>query len=282
MVSLGVLLALAISTSAVAQGRAPAARPGWPQSLTLAVLPYQAVPHLHDVWTPVAEYLTREMGIPVKITTARLYEEYVRQVLASRPELAYFNPPHYLAARRDGGYEAFVSPGDKAMGRIVVLAASPIRALADLRGRKISLLPPSAFAARIQPEAFLRDHGLVAGRDYTLVEVPTTDASLNGVVAGKVDAAGTGMRPSDALPGSIKSRLRILAETPPQPDVLLGLRGDLAQGLKEALARTLLALGESPEGRAVLAPIGWKKLIRARDADDDVTGAFARKLGLAY
>ena len=48
------------------------------------------------------------------------------------------------------------------------------------------------------------------------------------------------------------------------------------------MARALLALGESPEGRAILAPIGWKKLLRARDADYDVTRAFARKLGLVY
>lgn len=280
--SLGVLLALAISTSAVAQGRAPEARPGWPQRLTLAVLPYQAVPHRYDQWTPVADYLTRETGIPVKIATSRLYEEYVREVLASRHDLAYFNPLHYLTAHRDGGYEAFVSPGDRAMGRIVVRAGSPLRTLKDLRARKISMLSPSALAARILPEVFLRDHGLVAGRDYTLVEVPTNDASLNAVLDGQVDAAAAAMRTFDALPGSIKKRLRILAETPPQPDVLLGLRGDLDPGLKDALARALLALGRSPEGRAILAPLGWKRLVRARDADYDVTRALARKLGLPY
>jgi len=280
--SLGVLLALAISTSAVAQGHAPAARPGWPQSLTLAVLPYQAVPHLYNVWTPVAEYLARETGIPVKITTSRLFEEYIREVLLTRPELAYFNPLHYLTADRDGGYEAFITPGDRTLARIVVRTASPIRAPQDLRGGEVSLLPPSALAARILPEAFLRDHGLVLGLDYTLVEVPTVDAALNAVVAGQVDAAGVGIRPFNALPGSIKKRLRILAETPPQADMFFGVRGDLDPGLTEALAKALLALGESPEGRAILAPLGWKKLLRARDAGYDVTRAFARKLGLAY
>ncbi|MBI3106951.1 MAG: PhnD/SsuA/transferrin family substrate-binding protein [Candidatus Rokubacteria bacterium] len=80
----------------------------------------------------------------------------------------------------------------------------------------------------------------------------------------------------------MKKRLRVLAEVLPQPDMVLGVRGDLDPGLKEALARALLALGESPEGRAILARIGWKKLLRARDADDDVTRAFARKLGLVY
>ena len=116
----------------------------------------------------------------------------------------------------------------------------------------------------------------------TLVEVPTVDASLNAVVAGQVDAAGAAMRRFDVLPWSMKKRLRVLAEALPQPDMLLGVRGDLGPGLKEALAKALLALGESPEGRAILARIGWKKLLRARDADDDVTRAFAHKLGLVY
>lgn len=73
------------------------------------------------------------------------------------------------------------------------------------------MLSPSALAARILPEVFLRDHGLVAGRDYTLVEVPTNDASLNAVLDGQVDAAAAAMRTFDSLPGSIKKRLRILA-----------------------------------------------------------------------
>jgi len=116
----------------------------------------------------------------------------------------------------------------------------------------------------------------------TLVEVPTVDASLNAVVAGQVDAAGAAMRRFDVLPWSMKKRLRVLAEALPQPDMLLGVRGDLGPGLKEALAKALLALGESPAGRAILARIGWKKLLRARDADDDVTRAFAHKPGLVY
>ncbi|HAM59068.1 MAG TPA: hypothetical protein DCQ64_28105 [Candidatus Rokubacteria bacterium] len=107
------MAALTLAMATTVPAREPSPRANWPQRLTLAVLPYQAVPHLYDVWTPVAEYLTREMGIPVKISTSRLYEDYVREVLLTRPELAFFHPLHYLTAHRDGGYEAFVSPGDR-------------------------------------------------------------------------------------------------------------------------------------------------------------------------
>ena len=104
---------LTLATATTVAAREPSPRADWPQRLTLAVLPYQVIPHLYEVWTPVAEYLTREMGIPVKIGTSRLYEDYVREVLLTRPELAFFHPLHYLTAHRDGGYEAFVSPGDR-------------------------------------------------------------------------------------------------------------------------------------------------------------------------
>ena len=257
-------------------------RPGWPQRLTLAILPYQVPPHIYDMWTPVADHLSDKLGMFVRVTTTTAYEDYVREVLVQRPELAYFNSLQYLTAHRDGGYDALVAPNQKMVGRLVVRVDSPIRTLGDLRGRSIALLPSSAMPGHLQPKALLLDHGLVAGRDYSVVEVANHDLSINAVVTRRVHAGATGVAAFETLPAATKAELRIVAETPPQPPVVIAARRDVDPSLREAVARALLSLGDEPRGREILRPLGWDRLVRATDADYHPTREFARKLGLTY
>jgi len=282
LAGLSIVLALAGCTPRATPEPAPTPTPRRPQELTLAILPYQVPPHIYDIWTPVADYLFRELDIPVKVTTSNVYEKYVPDVLANRPELAYFNALQYLTAHRDAGYEAFIAPTQKMCGRIIVRVDSPIQTMEDLRGKRISFLPPSAMPGHLMPKAFLLDNGLAAGEDYTIVEVVNMNLSINAVVAGDVDAGAAGVVAFETLPDETKPQLRILAETPPQPPVVIAVRGDLDPALQEEIAAALLALNDSEEGLAVLAPIGWKALIRVSDADYDVTREFAKKLNLEY
>lgn len=280
--SLTLVLILAVATPAATQNRAPAPRPGWPQRVTLAILPYQVPAHISEMWTPVADYLAREIGVPVRLQTTRAFEEYMGEVLRNRPELAYFNPLQYLTAHRAAGYEALVAPDQKAIGRIIVRANSPIRTLGDLRGRTIAFLPPTGMPGHLQPRALLLEYGLVAGRDYTIVEVTNHNLSIHSVVAGTVDAGATGSAAFGTLPEETRADLRVLADTPSQPAVVIASRADLDPALREAVSGALKALGNSPEGREVLRPLGWTRLLRATDAEHDSTRDFARRLGIRY
>lgn len=284
MLAAGLIAVLtpAISSSGVAREPAPAPKPGWPQRLTLAVLPSQVPPHNYNIWVPLAEHLAGKIGIPVKLTTSNAYEKYLGEVLTNTPELAFVNGLQYLTAHRDGGYEAFVAPAQRMTGRIIVRIDSPIKTIGDLRGKTIAFLPPSAMPGHLQPKAFLLDHGLAAGQDYRIVEVENHNLSINAVVVGRVDAGATGVTPFETMPNETKAKLRILAETPPQSPPVIAVRRDLVPTLKEAIAEALLALDAGTKGRAVLAPLGWKKMIRVTDADYDITREFARKLGLRY
>lgn len=254
----------------------------WPQRITLAILPYQVLPHIYDQWTPVADYLSGKLGVFVRVTTTNVYADYVREVLVQRPELAYFNSLQYLTAHRDGSYDALVAPNQKMVGRLIVRADSPIRTVGDLRGRRIALLPPSAMPGHLQPKALLLDHGLVAGRDYTVVEVENFNFSIDAVATRRVDAGAAGVTAFEILPAATKTALRILAETPPQPPVVIAARRDLDPTLRDTAARALLSLGDEPRGREILRPLGWNRLTRVTDADYDATREFARKLGLTY
>jgi phosphonate transport system substrate-binding protein len=282
LIRLSTVLSVAVWAVSAAYEPSPTLTPTNPRELILAILPYQVPPHIYDMWSPVADYLFEKIGIPVRVTTSNVYEQYVPKVLATRPELAYFNSLQYLTAHRDAGYEAFIAPTQQMIGRIIVRVDSPIQTVEDLRDKRISYLPPSAMPGHLQPKAFLLDHGLVAGKDYTIIRVANHNLSINAVVAGKVDAGATGVVAFDTLPPETKSQLRILAVTPPQPPVVIAVRGDLDPAFKEVIAESLLSLNDTKAGRAILAPLGWKALIRVTDADYNTTREFAKKLGLEY
>ena len=257
-------------------------RSGWPPRLTLAVLPYQVPPHIYDLWTPLADFLSGKLGVFVRVTTTNVYEDYARKVVVQRPELAYFNPLQYLTAHRDGGYDALVAPNQNTLGRLIVRADSPIRTLRDLRGRTIALLPPSAMPGHHQAKALLLDVGLVADRDYAVVVVENFNFLIDRVVGRRVDAGAVGVMPFNTLPVATKAKLRILAETPPQPPSVFAARRDIDPALREAIARAFLSLSDETRGREILRSFAWNRLVRATDADYDSTREFARKLGLRY
>ncbi len=103
-------------------------------------------------------------------------------MLANRPELAHFNALQYITAHRKGGYEALIGGTHQQIGIFIVRMDSSIQTITDLRGKTIAFLPPSAMPGHLQPKAFLLDHGLVSGQDYTIVEVANMDLSLQAVI----------------------------------------------------------------------------------------------------
>ncbi len=109
-------------------------------------------------------------------------------VLANQPELAVLNSLEYLTAHRAGDYE-LIAAFPEVTALIIVRVNSPLRTIDELRGKTIAFLPPSALLGHQMPRGFLLDHGLVAGRDYTVVEVANHDLTIDAVLAGKVDAA---------------------------------------------------------------------------------------------
>jgi len=250
--------------------------------ISLAILPYQVPPHIYDIWTPVADHLYKETDQPVDIITTDVYSNYLPEVLDKKPELAYFNALQYLTAHKEGGYQAFIAPNQPMRGRIIVRADSPIQTIEELRGKSITFLPANAMPGHLQPKAMLKEHGLVAGQDYTVVEVANHNLSLNSIVAGQVDAGAAGVAAFETLPAETKSQLRILAETPPQPPVVIAVRDDIEPALRNQLAAALLSLNDTAEGQAILAGLGWPELMLVTDADYDTTRHFAHTLGLEY
>jgi len=132
----------------------------------------------------------------------------------------------------------------------VVKAASPIRTLQDLRGKRIAMKDPASTTGHIVPIWMLNQAGLDVDRD---VQVLLLDGvRLEALASGDVDALGSGIRDYDQLVKRFgPDAYRIIAESGPVPNDLLVAGATLSDSFVAELKARILDHGE-PLMQAIL------------------------------
>jgi phosphonate transport system substrate-binding protein len=139
---------------------------------------------------------------------------------------------------------------------------APYRTLGDLRGRTLVLQALRSTSAFALPRAELARAGITllpsddphAGREnvrYVLAGAEINQAIW--VLQGKGDAGAFNEGDWAALPGRVRSQLRVFHETRPIVRGLLSFRTGLAAKVRKEVEDTLLELDKDEAGRAALA-----------------------------
>lgn len=86
--------------------------------------------------------------------------------------------------------------------------------------------------------------------------------------SGLVDIIGT-WRPSlRSMPDNVRNQLRIIAETPPQPQMPIAVNSALSNRVRQHIKACLLNLRRSEQGRMALNALGFKAgFVAAADAE---------------
>lgn len=165
----------------------------------------------------------------------------------------------------------------------VVKAGSPIRTLADLRGRRIAMKDPGSTTGHIMPVWMLHRAGLDIDRD---VKVLLLDgARLEALATGDVDALGSGVRDYEQLVTRFGAgAYRIIAESQGMPNDLFLAGPTLSEALVEELREQILAHGE-PLMDAILGSsrrdrYAGSRFVAVQDGDYEVIREGYRILGL--
>jgi len=159
---------LAAAATALALLGLPAAAQDWKAQypeLTLAVIPMENASGTVDRYAPLADYLTRTVGVPVKLRVASDYAAVIEGQRAGNIQLAFYGPASVARAAMTGvKVEPVVSPIHEtgAAGYysvIYALASSPYQTVADLKGRNLALVDPNSTSGNQAPRFFLKRAG---------------------------------------------------------------------------------------------------------------------------
>lgn len=239
------------------------------RTITVSIISSENQADLLTRHEPLRAYLERELRVKVRITTGTDYAGTIEALRAKKAELAYLGPASYAKAWEvtGGNVEPFAVQTDDTgnafyQSVIVVKAASPYKAVADLRGKSLAFADPNSTSGYQVPNYFLRKEGIVPDQFFARTGFAGNhENAVLAVVNGTYDATATwyrneqrsnfqrmqdkGMIPAGAL--------RIIWMSPQLPESPYTLLKSLPEPMKHDIKRAMLALPEQ-------APDAWKAL----------------------
>jgi ABC transporter, phosphonate, periplasmic substrate-binding protein len=133
--------------------------------LTFAVVPAENASGVSDRFTPFVDYLSKELGVPVKLRVANDYAAVIEGQRAGNIQIAYYGPASYSTAYLTGvKTEPFVTTrnNDGAIGYysvIYVKADTPYKDIHDLKGKTIGFVDPNSTSGYNAPRFYLHKAG---------------------------------------------------------------------------------------------------------------------------
>jgi phosphonate transport system substrate-binding protein len=164
--------------------------------LTFAVVPAENATGVSDRYAPFVDYLTKQLGVPVKLRVANDYAAVIEGQRAGNIQIAYYGPASYSKAYLTGvKTEPFVTTrnNDGAIGYysvIYVKADSPYKDIQDLKGKTIGFVDPNSTSGYNAPRFYLHKIGIDV--DSFFGKSIITGSHENGIIAldkGTVDCA---------------------------------------------------------------------------------------------
>ncbi|MBV8508452.1 MAG: phosphonate ABC transporter substrate-binding protein, partial [Alphaproteobacteria bacterium] len=227
--------------------------------LIFAVVPAENASGVSDRYAPFMDYLSKVLGVPVKLRLANDYAAVIEGQRAGNIQIAYYGPASYAKAFLTGvKTEPFVTTrnNDGAIGYysvIYVKADSPYQDIRDLKGKTIGFVDPNSTSGYNAPRFYLHKIGLDV--DTFFGKSIITGSHENGIIAlgkGTVDCAADWWNADNDsnLTRMVKKGMakkedyRIIFKSALLPGSPYAYLSDLPDDLKKTIQR---AFAEAPE-----------------------------------
>jgi phosphonate transport system substrate-binding protein len=202
----------------------------------------------------LADTIGRGMKVKVNVVFVRDFETLEEGLKTSRYAFAMARPSDYPArAMRDYGYSYVANAKPDGQCYIVVKKDSPLKALEDIKGKKIAMPEKVAYMSKFCA-AELRTKGI--DLDKESVNYVKEQAAVTFYLDNKLAEVGAIASYSGVGKGWEKKGDRILHKSITQPYFpLVAYKNIKSEQIKD-VQKTLLALTTSPEGKDILKRIG--------------------------
>lgn len=253
---------------------------GWSQEYKLGIQAFKGADKAMKEWKATADYLSAKTG--KKFTLAPLTDsELMEGVKQGKIDIFFCNPAIYAEMNKEYNAQAIAtmsklsktSPTEYVAGSIFVRNDSPVKSLADFKGKEFMTRAQSSFAGWLVAKRHFLEKGINPERDFKGIrEAQSVEhvvyAVLNGVVAGGAVMAGT--LEEMAEEGKIKmADFRVIDQvsdnfpfahsTQLYPEFAMAAGAHVPAALKSDVAQALQAMTPSDPAAVSAKVSGWKK-----------------------
>jgi phosphonate transport system substrate-binding protein len=240
-----------------------------PPELVFGMTPVVGVEATRARFAPLAEYMSDQLGIPVRLLVADSYGSLIEKMVAGEVDLAKLSPLAYVRVRQQIPamklVATHVANGSATYSSyLVALQDNRFSFLEKLNGARICFADPDSTSGYLYPAAYLQSRGIVPGRDLIIEFAGDHRACLDRLFAGRCDIVATwaGAIRDARQSGLDVGELAIVAKTGRIPYDAYCVRPKLDEEIVGRIQQLLLRTNTlSRAGRRVLSPTlginGW-------------------------
>jgi len=245
------------------------------KELRVSAIPDENPQEMLRIYTPFADYLAKEIGIPVKFTPVVDYAATVEGLAANRLEMVWYGGlTSVQAAKQAKGAHRIIMRKEDAEFKsyFITRTDTGIKALGDLKGKTFSFGSVSSTSGHLMPRYFLLKNGINPEKDFSKFSFSGAhDATAAWVESARVDAGALNFLVWDKLVETKKvdtAKVTVFWTTPAYVDYVWTVRAGVDKGTVEKITKAFLKLDYSnPEHKKLLDLHRTKGYIVAKDED---------------
>jgi phosphonate transport system substrate-binding protein len=241
--------------------------------LKISAIPDENPQEMLRIYTPFADYLTKEIGVPVKFTPVVDYAATVEGLAADKLDMVWYGGLTSVQASRmaKGARRIVMRKEDTEFkSQFITRKDTGVHELKDLKGKTFTFGSVSSTSGHLMPRFYLLKAGINPERDFSKFSFSGAhDATAAWVEAGRVDAGALNFLVWDKLVNTKKvdtDKVMVFWTTPPFVDYVWTVRGGLDKGIVEKISKAFLKLDyNNPDDRKLLDLHRTKGYIPAKD-----------------
>jgi phosphonate transport system substrate-binding protein len=260
---------------------------GAAEAIQFGVIPLQSPAIMLQKFTPLADYLSKELGVTVKLLVGKDYQATMDDIAKNIVQMAYLTPTTYPKVAKQYPDEVihpivkFKESGSATYrSAIIVRAGSPIASVADIKGKKFAFGSEQSTSSHLMPRSMLIAAGIDIDKDLKEIKFTGSMGNVVGAVAaGMMDAGG--LQESVAEQAEKQGKVKILARSGDIPQFPICVNKHLPPEMVSKIQAALLKLdGSTPDSLKILVAIDPKLTgsEKAASADYDIIREMILKL----
>lgn len=244
-----------------------------PKELRISAIPDENPQELLRIYRPFADYLSKEIGIPVKFTPVVDYAATVEGLAGNKLDMVWYGGlTSVQAARMAKGAKRIIMRKEDTefKSQFITRKDTGVKNLKDLKGKTFSFGSVSSTSGHLMPRYYLMKAGINPEKDFSKFSFSGAhDATAAWVEAGRVDAGALNFLVWDKLVANKKvdtDKVVIFYTTPPYVDYVWTVRAGLDNATVEKVSKAFLKLDyNNPEDKKLLDLHRTKGYIPAKD-----------------
>jgi len=233
------------------------------REIIMGIFPRRNTKVTYRMFNSLAFQLGAILGVPVKLETAKNFNEFWENVKQDKYDLVHYNQYHHVVSHANHGYQAIAMNEEQGSntisGSIIVRKDSGIKTLADLKGKTIVFGGgPRAMQSFIIPTWLLEKEGITSDQ-YKTEFARNPPNALFSVYHKQSDAAGAGdavLRMTQVQKAIHASELEFLVRSEPLPHLLWAVSSSMPEEQTKLIQSALLSLNHDEFGKNVLKKAG--------------------------